>query len=290
MKLLRATAAQQLARDDASYPAWGSGLTLASFKERERRLRSHSWAKRTMSSWFWVDDSNQILSSCETFIDTARIGSRRGLAATIASVFTEERHRGRGHAEAMLRALNDELAKTCLAATLFSEIGTRLYGRLGFCAVPAYDTWFEPLAEAPSVDWLKAPLPDVHRPAPSEDTLQLELSSERLDWQLVREDVYGTRLDVHGARDGDACITWTAYWKTKELHVMSLDVPSPKLIAAARHVAHRAGLPKVRIWETMDLSTIPGARRDARTDEIAMFLPLVPGVQAWTQVERGLWA
>ena len=42
------------------------------------------------------------------------------------------------------------------------------------------------LTEAPSVDWLKAPLPDVHRPAPSEDTLQLELSSERLDWQLVR--------------------------------------------------------------------------------------------------------
>ncbi|MGV3622876.1 MAG: GNAT family N-acetyltransferase [Archangium sp.] len=290
MKLLRATAAQQIARDDASFPAWGTGLTLASFKERERRLRAHAWAKRTMASWFWVDGAGQVLSSCETFIDTAHAGSRAGLAATIASVFTEERHRGRGHAEAMLRALVEELRKTCLAVTLFSEIGTKLYARLGFCAVPAYDTWFEPLAEAPSVDWLKAPLPDVIRPTPPPDTLKLDLSSERLDWQLVREDVYGTRLDVHGARDGDACITWTAYWKTKELQVLSLDAPSPRLIAAARHVAHRAGLPKVRVWETMDMSTIPGARREARTDEIAMFLPLTPGIQAWTQVERGLWA
>lgn len=290
MKLLRADAAQQLARDVESFPAWGSGLTLSSFRERERRLRGHAWAKRCMSSWLWCDEAGDVLSSCETFIDTAHVGTRRGRAATIASVFTEEKHRHRGHAEAMLRALLDELRHDCLAATLFSEIGTKLYGRIGFTAVPAFDFWFEPLAEAPQVDWLKAPLPDPKRPPPAEGTLSLELSSERLDWQLVREDVYGTRLDVHGARDGDACVTWTAYWKTKELHVLSLDAPSPRLIAAARHAAHRAGLPAVRVWETMELSAIPGARREVRSDEIAMFRPLGADVRAWTHVERGLWA
>ncbi len=289
MKLLRANQAQQLARDVESFPAWGAGLSLPQFQERERRLRANPWAQRCMTSWFWCDDAGQVLSSCETFVDTAHVGSRLGLAATIASVFTEERHRGRGHAEAMLRALIVELRRTCLAVTLFSEIGTGLYGRIGFCAVPAFDTWFEPLAQKPDVEWLKT-LPSPTRPTPPSDTLRLELTAARLDWQLVREEIYGARLDVHGARDGEACITWTAYWKTKELHVLSLDAPSQKLVDAARHTAHRAGLPTVRVWETMDLSALAGARREVRTDEIAMFLPLVPGLQAWTQVERGLWA
>jgi hypothetical protein len=46
----------------------------------------------------------------------------------------------------------------------------------------------------------------------------------------------------------------------------------------------------VRVWETRSLVHLAGAQRLARTDELAMFCPLDAGIQAWTQVERGLWA
>ena len=63
-----------------------------------------------------------------------------------------------------------------------------------------------------------------------------------------------------------------------------------RLIDAARFAAMKAGLPRVRVWETIPLSHLAGAQRLARTDEIAMFCPLAAGLQAWTEVERGLWA
>ena len=73
--------------------------------------------------------------------------------------------------------------------------------------------------------------------------------------------------------------------------MLSLDARDPgPLLHAAAHAAHLAGLPVVRVWETEDLTSFPGARRVERTDEIAMFLPLRPGVLAWTKVARGLWA
>ena len=138
------------------------------------------------------------------------------------------------------------------------------------------------------------------RHAPGErGALRVALEADRLDWQLARERIYTQALGrapltVHGARAGDRSITWTAYWKTNELQVLSLDARSADeaapLIAAARHAAHLAGLPTVRVWETSPLTSLPEARRTERTDELAMFCPLVPGLHAWTEVERGAWA
>ncbi len=301
MKLVVASAAQQQARDALTFEAWGAGLTPASFLEREQCLRAHPWARRALTTWLWCEDDGTVLASCEAFVDAARVGSRAGPAATIASVFTEPNRRGRGHARQMLCALLSRLeAEQCLAATLFSEIGTGLYQRLGFWPVPAFDTWFDPLVEAPpAVEWLEGALPAPRHGPGDKATLRLELGAERLDWHLERERFYGAalgrpELGVHGARVGDSSITWTAYWKTDELHVLSLDVRAegdvPGLVLAARHAAHRAGLPVVRVWETRALEVVEGARRAARTDEIAMFCPLVAGVQGWTEVERGLWA
>ena len=299
-KLIVASPLEQRERDEHSFAAWGAGLTLEQFRDREQRLRGHPWAARTLTSWLWKDAPGAVLSSCETFLDEARVGSRVGTAATIASVFTESKLRGLGHAANMLRAVLERLRADadCLAVTLFSEIGTNYYQRLGFWPVPAFDTFFPARTEAPSVEWLHAPLPAPHHPAADEHTLRLTLSESRLDWHLERERLYTsalgrTPLSKHGARVGESTITWTAYWKTDELQVLSLDVRDvahlPLLVHAARHAAHEAGLPVVRIWETSALS-VEGARRVERTDEVAMFLPVLPGVQAWTMVERGLWA
>lgn len=292
-----ASAPEQRARDALTASTWGSGLTPMQFLEREERLRAHPWAKKTMTSWLWKDDSGAILSSSETFLDEAKVGTTVGTAATIASVFTEPSLRGKGHAGNMLRALIDRhrADPSCLALTLFSEIGTDYYQRLGFWPVPAFDTFFSPRADTPKVEWLES-LPSPHHPSGDGNTLRLTLCSERLDWHLERERIYGAALgrrplSHHGASVGDSTITWTAYWKTNELQVLSLDVRDEAhlaaLLHAAAHAAHLAGLATVRIWET---NTLDSGRRVARTDEVAMFLPLRAGVQAWTMVERGLWA
>lgn len=244
-----------------------------------------------------------MLASCETFLDVARVGERVGTAATIASVFTEPALRGRGHAAKMLEAVLNHLRATpqCLAATLYSEIGAGLYQRLGFWPVPAFDTWFPASANKPPVDWANGSVTRfVPRHAPGErGALRVALEADRLDWQLERERIYTqalgrTPLTVQGARVGDRSITWTAYWKTNELQVLTLDARSADeaapLIEAAQYAAHLAGLPTVRVWETCPLTTLPGARRSERTDELAMFCPLVPGLHAWTEVERGAWA
>ena len=300
-KLTIASAAEQRSRDELSASAWGAGLTLDQFAEREQRLRAHPWAARTMTSWFWRDEAGATLSSCETFLDEAKVGERIGTAATIASVFTQPKLRGHGHAANMLRAVLERLRADprCLAVTLFSEIGTGYYQSLGFWPVPAFDTFFPARADAPAgVDWLHAPLAAPKHAPGDANTLRLTLSSSRLDWHLERERVYTTALNrtplrTHGARVGESTITWTAYWKTDELQVLSLDsrvIDLPLLLHAASHAAHQCGLPTVRVWETVDLSALPAARRVERTDEVAMFLPVFPGVQAWTAVERGLWA
>lgn len=297
-----ATEAEQRARDELTAGAWGAGLTREQFLSRELKLRAHPWATKALTPFLWKSASGEVLASCEVFADRARVGEREGNAATIASVFTEPRLRGQGAASAMLRALVERLRHDahCLAATLYSEIGTAMYQRLGFWPVPAFDTFFDADPCAPEgVEWLRGALPaPSHAPADGH-TLRLTLSPERLDWHLERERIYGQALgrpplEVHGARVGESVITWTAYWKTNELQVLSFDAKTPDalgpLVRAARNAAHRAGLPVVRAWETMALASVPGARRLERTDEIAMFLPLAPGVQAWTQVERGLWA
>lgn len=295
-----ASQSEQQDRDHLTAEIWGTGLTTEQFLERELRLRAHPWAAATLTTWLWKDASGAILSSCEVFLDEAKAGTRIGTAATIASVFTEPRLRGQGHAAQLLTALIEHLSAdpSCLAVTLFSEIGTNYYQRLGFCPVPAFDTFFAPRADAPSVEWLPGVSSPTH-PAADANTLRLSLSAPRLDWHLERERIYGSALSrgplPHpGARVGESTITWTAYWKTNELQVLSLDAKSPTqlalLIQAASHAAHLGGLSTVRLWETDDLTSVPNARRVPRSDEVAMFLPLMPGVQAWTMVERGLWA
>lgn len=282
MRLLRATAAQQVARDGLTAQVWAAPLSTAGFLEREQALRSHPWAAR-MTTWLWCAENGDVLSSCETFASEALLGARPCLAATIASVFTEPALRGRGFAEGMLRAVLAELRGEVQAFTLFSEIGPTLYARLGFQPVPSVDVLFEPLEAKPDVEWV-AQLAPV--PPPADGVLQLVTTPERFDWQLVREDFYGHRLDVHGARDGDASMTWTAYWKAKELQVLTYSRPTEKLLAAARHAAFRAGLAFVRVWET---TPVPGGKRASRDDELPMFLA-TPEVRGWSHIERAHWA
>lgn len=301
MRLVEATDAQRRARDEVTFAAWGQGLSLPQFRERELRLRAHPWAAQALTTWLWCGDDGAVLASCETFAGPARVGAQRGVAETVASVFVEPALRGRGLASAMLREVAERLrSRGRLAAVLFSEVGPRLYEALGYRAVRAFDVLLDAAPREPAgVEWLSAPLPAPEAPEADDASLVLELSAPRLDWQLERERCYAKALGqpplrAYGARVGDACATWTAYWKTRELQVLSLAggtaAARATLLGAAASVAHEAGLPLVRHWETTPLDLAAGWRRVPRTDEVPMFLPLAAAARGWVAVERGLWA
>jgi len=302
MALRLATVDEQRARDAVTHAAWGGGLSREQFLARELRLRAHPWARAVMRTWLWTGPAGEVLASCETFEQQSLVGSARGRSWVVASVFVEPALRRRGHSAAMLAALLARLRAEpdAQAVTLFSEVGVDLYARLGFYAVPSFDTWFDARAEQPAdVSWLTAPLPAPPSLRAAPQALALSLSAGQIDWQLERERFYAEawgrpRLPAHGARLGASSIGWTAYWKANELQVLWLeaadDVHREPLVQAAQWAAAEAGLPRVRVWETTPLVDVPGASRERRDDEIAMFCPLRPGVLGWTHVERGLWA
>jgi GNAT superfamily N-acetyltransferase len=297
-----ARAGEKQARDALTYEVWGSGLTPAQFLAREAHLRAHPWAQRAMRTWLWTEPSGEVSASCETFELNGDVGGQRGRSWVVASVFVEPSKRGQGHAAAMLSALLERLRgePAAQAVALFSEVGTELYARLGFFAVPSFDTWFEPDGSArPEVDWLRRPLPMPRSPAPAAQVLHLAVDAGQVEWHLERERFYAETLgqpalEAHGARLGPSSIAWTAYWRTRELHVLWLDaddeVQRAALVRAAQATAAQVGLSSVRVWETTPLAHLPGARRARRDDEIAMFAPLAPATQAWTHIQRALWA
>ena len=162
----------------------------------------------------------------------------------------------------------------------------------------AFDWVFPPRADAPAAEWLEAPLPAPRRrPAPP-GVLVLHPTVAQLDWHHARSRLYAGFLGrpplAHfGARTARGTAWWTAQFKSDELLVLVLDAPdagdAAPLIHAAQHAAHRAGLPKVRVWETFPLASVPGGRRLPREGELPMAVPLNARFEAWAHVERAFW-
>ena len=125
-ELVEADAAQKEARDRLAFQAWGQRLTPQQFLAREERLRGHPFAREAMRTWLLCGADGRILSSCESFQTPCRAGGHWGEAYEIASVFTEESLRGRGHAVRMLSCWWRGSASspgTPLAVTLYSDVG-----------------------------------------------------------------------------------------------------------------------------------------------------------------------
>jgi GNAT superfamily N-acetyltransferase len=299
MRLVLASELERAARDVLTAQAWGQTLTVEQFCARELVLRAHPWARASMRTYLWVDDAGQVLASCERFTQRGHLGASPVHASALASVFTAPELRGQGHAFAMLEAVGAVCHQEGdVAVVLFSEIGTRLYERLGFRAVPSFDTCFAAAARevAPTVH-LHAEVPVLEAVTAQSGQLVLTPTAAQLDWHLARERFYGRAqgrtLRWHGASVGRSTLSWTAYFKTGELQVLDArvadDAEATLLVEAARRVAFDAGLTLVRCWEGPRLDRLPEAQRVPRDDEIAMVLPLSPQVSAWVQVQRGLW-
>lgn len=300
--LVLATDAEKQSRDLLTLPEWGQGLSLEQWQQREKVLRAHPWSVASMESWHWRAPGGETLASCETFRTPALLGPEAGHVYAVASVFTEPALRGRGHATAMIDALNEALAARpdALGSVLFSDVGARIYERSGYRAFPAFE-WVLPPAGGDPEEGVR-PLEDLRAeagPAGGAGLLRLSPRREQLDWHLERERFYAWAHDrppapFHAAAAGESYAAWMVSYKENVLRVLTLEARSPKDTAAvlrcAQRLAHQLRLDSVRVWEPHPgFAPLPGDLR-AREGELPM--ARVYGGRAladWRPIHRALW-
>jgi len=317
MHLVPATDSQKAERDALTYSEWGKLLTPEAYASRERRLREHAWSRSDMCTWLLCADDGGVLASCETFRTRSFLrgadGTRLpGDSFSIASVFTEPRLRGQGHATRLMDLLAAELSRRprVHAALLFSDVGPRLYARSGYQALPAWD-WHLPASPASSASVVNLPqssglAPVLARLRPPDGPFHFWPSPEQLDWHLERGRIYAEHLgrplpSSLGATWGDDTILWSFVAKSDALVVLWLDARTPEaahaLLSAAQREAHLVGLSRVVLWEEPGhealLASLPDAQRVAREDSLPMVRPLREELPlsplALPPVPRGLW-
>src|SRR6185369_9122041 len=88
-----------------SHALWGAGLSYSDYVEFWADVRETGWARDHYRHLVWADGRGGILSSLKVYRPEVRLGRRRVRAAGIGAVFTPVRHRRKGHAAAMLRAV-----------------------------------------------------------------------------------------------------------------------------------------------------------------------------------------
>jgi GNAT superfamily N-acetyltransferase len=317
MRLVLATDTQRAEQDIVTYPAWGSPLSLEGYVEREQRMHAHPWCRAGLETWLLCADDGAALASCETYrVESFQRAPDGGLTPgdsfAIASVFTEERLRGRGYATRLMDLLVAELERAtprAQSALLFSDVGAPIYRRSGYQETEAWDWRFtsEPGEPSQLVDRLlretdvAAALARMRRP---EAPFFYWPTAVQLDWHLERERIYAEliprpRPEANGATVGESTALWHMTGRTDTLMVLMLDARTAEdaaaLLGAARRVAHRAGLSRVVLWEEPAtaslLAQVPGAVREPRDGSLPMMRPLRPGISptSATPIPRVLW-
>ncbi|GMT97491.1 hypothetical protein KH5H1_16100 [Corallococcus caeni] len=317
MSLVLATDAQKAQRDAVTHAAWGSPLSVPQYQEREARLRAHPWCREGMNTWLWLADDGRVLASCETFHTDSFLRGAEGQPTpgdsyAIASVFTEEHLRGRGHATRLMDAVAAELEQVSPrphSVVLFSDVGAPLYRRSGYVEVPAWD-WHLDAVDAPGGRPVDGGLQETDVAAALARMRQPDVpfflwpSAAQVDWHLERERIYAELLArprprTCGAVVGESTALWVMNARYGELVVLLMDArdasSAEALLTEARGVAHHAGLKRVVWWEepaTAPLLTgVPGAVRVQRDGSLPMLRPLRPGLPPAPEVPfpRALW-
>ncbi len=312
-----ATSAEQHERDLLSFHAWGMSLTLEQYLERESTLRATVWPGDGLRTWVLDDPKLDLVASCETLPMASEVmhagRSHLGITEGVATVYVEERFRGKGFASLLM----GEVAKNLRhegkqAVILFSEVGEGLYARVGFQARPRRLHRLTASAQAPLevelLSWEQVLLLTQEREflAAQEhggEGFAIHPSREQLDWHRARARYYERALglpamEVTGARKGGSWMLWLCAKKSDALHVLCSGVMAPgeararsevcSLLQAARVMAHRAEVSQVELWATDLPAPCWGALKEVEALElvttpdtsIPMILPLDERVQS----------
>jgi hypothetical protein len=129
---------------------WAGALTKEQYIENEHQLSTHL-VTRPNGITHWIltpkagfQDERLILASCETvpkrcLIKIAGEEVRVGVVVGVAGVFCDPKLRGRGYAGRMMRELGGMLGRDgeCMGSVLWSDIGPKFYGDLGWKPFPS---------------------------------------------------------------------------------------------------------------------------------------------------------
>jgi ribosomal protein S18 acetylase RimI-like enzyme len=122
---------------DQTFAIWGEGLTREAYGQWNESQLKTAWGGARLQRFAFVGDRGELLASAKRYRHDIRLNGRDGWMAGFGAVFAPETVRGRGHATRLLEMLIErEQADGALLASLFSEIGTAFYERIGFRAVP----------------------------------------------------------------------------------------------------------------------------------------------------------
>ncbi len=294
MRLIEASEEEKRARDALNYEAWGTLLTREQYASRETRLRAHAWSRQALRSWILVGDDGEVLASCETYRMRSYARGALGWTWAVASVFTERRLRGLGHASRMMTLLGErirELDPNAHAVVLYSDVGSRMYERAGYvkAGAPIDRVWAAERGEL-LAEILEEPV-DV---APPSDPFVVWPTPSQLDWHRERERAYAallgrTPFPSAGAQDGDGIIFWTPGFRNDRLLVLGWNGKNfDSLIRTARTIAARSGFARVVMW---DQPGAEGGSLEARDGSLPMLAPIDASVRPedWRTIVRGAW-
>lgn len=137
MRLVIADEALRARILDETFPIWNEGLSRHAYGQwNEAQLRTE-WGRAHLHRLALLDESGGVLASAKRYRFDVRVHGRIGAMCGIGAVFTPPDRRGRGYATQLIdMLLAQEQRDGVLMATLFSEIGTAFYERLGFAPVP----------------------------------------------------------------------------------------------------------------------------------------------------------
>lgn len=179
---------------------WKDALSLSLYLEESAYLTTIPLARDGgMTLWILVDknlpkDHRTILCSCKTFRKRSLVSDANGSVTEtiihgVASVFCDPAYRCRGYATRMMRELAKVLrgwqveSESCVGSILYSDIGERLYSRVGWHSSPE------------NVHIELAPLV-LQKPLRAKQLLSQDLG------QLCKEDEAMTRKRMTGQADG----------------------------------------------------------------------------------------
>jgi GNAT superfamily N-acetyltransferase len=122
---------------DATFPIWSEGLTRDNYARWNAAQLRTPWGKTHLRRFALLDDRDHWVASAKRYLWPIRLDGRDGVMCGLGAVFTRPDARGRGYAgEIINRLVEASRDRGALVAGLFSEIGERLYRRLGFVTVP----------------------------------------------------------------------------------------------------------------------------------------------------------
>ena len=122
---------------DHTFPIWNEGLSREAYSRwNEAQLRTE-WGRTRLQRLALLGRAGDLLATAKRYRFDVRVDGREGWMCGIGAVFTPADRRGRGYASRLIEMmLADARREGALFASLFSEIGTPFYERLGFTTVP----------------------------------------------------------------------------------------------------------------------------------------------------------